>query len=906
MKSGTLYPSTYNTFLPFMLQPFSHLPAYELVTPLQEAVAINNVIIGAPPGAGKSTVLPLSLLQSSLQGKILLMQPRRVVVRNLADFLARQLNENVGETVGYRIKGESKTSAATRLEIITEGVLTRMIQQDPELAGVAAIVFDEFHERSIHSDFGLALALEVQSGLREDLRLIVMSATLDVAPLQTLLNGFSVLPVVNLNTQGRMFPVDIRYTQDVQAHELVHKICNIINQAVGEHAGDILVFLPGRGSINAVAKEIKGFIESADIAVHMLYGALSKSAQQAAIAPDPQGKRKIILSTNIAETSLTIEGVTVVIDSLWENSAQYHPSSDITALTQQRISQASAIQRAGRAGRVMAGTCYRLCSKSSFERLARHSAAQIEKEDLSSLLLDTLAWGSSPDTLALLTKPTHAQQQVAQQKLQRVNAITQANITPYGRALAQLPCQPHLAHLLLTVKHGIEGLSADENNALRYAAPFVVALSESNISVGGATNAMEALLQANSNICSQLIQQASRYARYVQNKDAKTQIPKLDINALDEQAFGLCIAIAFPLLVGYRRNAPGKSGENPNTSKSVPGGTTINGKLKANIIEYKLASGKGAELTTAGNVSVFDESENGRGPWLAVLEGQLIKSTVAIRLAQPVPESWLRFAFPDEFSEKRSVILNSDTGVMEARVSTGFYDIRLNSTPVSGQEKSREKAFWDDTLCSTWLTYLDALPLSSWPLSDADWQWWRRVEMAAKLNLPQDKAFDEPDPWPVSLSDLAHAAKDSLAPVLKNCKSIKNLRQLPWKTALNNGLSWPQQDALSTLLPTHLTIPTGREASLDYRDNGDVVLSVKMPELYSQSTPLTLAGGRITVVCELLSPAGRPLQTTSDLAAFWDGSYKEIQKEMKGRYPKHFWPDDPANASPTSKTKKHM
>ena len=897
LKSGTLYSSTYNTFMPFMLQPFSHLPAYELVTPLEEAVADSNVIIGAPPGAGKSTVLPLSLLKSSLKGKILLMQPRRVVVRNLADYLARQLNENVGETVGYRIKGESKTSSATRLEIITEGVLTRMIQQDPELDGVAAIVFDEFHERSIHSDFGLALALEVQSGLRDDLRLVVMSATLDVAPLQMLLNAHSVMPVANLNTQGRMFPVDIHYTQDVQAHELVPKTCNIIKQAVGEHDGDILVFLPGRGSINAVAKEIKGLAESADMAVHMLYGALNKSVQQAAITPDPQGRRKIILSTNIAETSLTIEGVTVVIDSLWENSAQYHPSSDITALTQQRISQASAIQRAGRAGRVVAGTCYRLCSKSSFERLAKYNAAQIEKEDLSSFLLDTLAWGSSPDTLALLTKPTQSQQQVAQQKLQRVNAISQSSITPYGRALAQLPCQPHLAHLLLTVKQGIDGLSADDNEALRHAAPFVVALSESNISVGGATNVMDALLHANSNTRSQLTQQATRYARYVQNNEGKAQRFKPDINELDEQALGLCIAIAFPLQVGYRRSASDKSAESSNTT---------NGKPKTGIVEYKLASGKGAELTAAGSASIFNESENGDGPWLAVLDGQLIKSTVAIRLAQSVPESWLRLAFPDAFKEKRSVILNSDTGVMEARVSTGFYEITLNSTPVSGQEKSREKAFWDDALCNAWFAYLDALPLSSWPLSDADWQWWRRVAMAGKLNLPQDKAFDEPDPWPLSLNALVHEAKDSLAPVLKNCKNIKNLKQLPWKTALNNGLSWPQQDALATLLPTHVTIPTGREASLDYRDNGDVVLSVKMPELYSQGTPLTIAGGRITVVCELLSPAGRPLQTTSDLAAFWHGSYKEIQKEMKGRYPKHFWPDDPANASPTSKTKKHM
>tara|TARA_Y100000588_G_scaffold349880_1_gene400592 strand:+ start:15120 stop:17804 length:2685 start_codon:yes stop_codon:yes gene_type:complete len=894
-----------------MLQPFSHLPAYELVTPLKESVAANNIIIGAPPGAGKSTVLPLSLLQSSLKGKILLMQPRRVVVRNLADYLAKQLNESVGETVGYRIKGESKTSPATRLEIITEGVLTRMIQQDPELADVTAIVFDEFHERSIHSDFGLALALEVQTGLRDDLRLIVMSATLDIAPLQALLNEFSALPVVNLNTQGRVFPVDIRYTRDVQAYELVPKTCNIIKQAVSEHDGDILVFLPGRGSINAVAREIKGLAESADIAIHMLYGALSKSAQQDAIAPDPHGRRKVILSTNIAETSLTIEGVTVVIDSLWENSAQYHPSSDITALTQQRISQASATQRAGRAGRVMAGICYRLCSKSSFERLAKHNAAQIEKEDLSSFLLDTYAWGSTPDTLALLTKPTPAQLNSAQQKLHRLHAVGfddatgQGSITPYGRQVAQLPCQPHLAHLLLTVKSGIEGLSPKENNALKHAAVFVVALSESNMSASGATSVVDALLQVSGNARNQLIQQASRYVRYVTSSTEREQSFEADINALEEWALGLCIAIAFPLQVGYLR-VRATSGNNASGSGACSKNATAGVKQSSQLLEYKLASGKGAELATS-NSSAFNHGDaDDSSPWLAVLEGQLIKNTVVIRLAQAVPESYLRLAFPKAFSEKRSAVLNRDTGQMEARRSTGFFAITLNSVPVSGQEKIRDNKYWDGAVTEGWLAYLDALPLSQWPLCDADWQWWRRVALAGKLNLPQDKAFDKPDAWPASLSELVHKAKESLSAALKSCKNIKSLQQLPWKTALNNGLSWPQQDALATHLPTHVSIPTGREAALDYRESGDVVLAVKMPEMYSQNGPLTIAGGRVTVVCELLSPAGRPLQTTSDLGAFWQGSYKEIQKEMKGRYPKHYWPDDPANAVPTSKTKKRM
>lgn len=887
-----------------MLQTFSHLPAYELAAPLCEAIADHNVIIGAPPGAGKSTVLPLSLLQGPFAGKILLMQPRRVVVRSLADYLARQLKEKVGETVGYRIKGESKTSSTTRLEIITEGVLTRIIQQDPELNGVAAIVFDEFHERSIHSDFGLALALEVQAGLRDDLRLVVMSATLDVAPLTALLGEFSTLPVVNLNTQGRMFPVDIRYTQDVPAHELVQKVVNTIQQAVSEHQGDILVFLPGRGSINAVARDIRPLTEREDLALHMLFGAQSKSAQQEAITPDSNGRRKIILSTNIAETSLTIDGVTVVIDSLWENSAQYHSSSDITALTQQRISQASAVQRAGRAGRVMAGTCYRLCSKSSFERLAKHSAAQIEKEDISSFLLDTFAWGSTPDTLALLTRPTLAQQRSALRKLSRVNAISYkedernnhnglhaqiaagASITAYGRDLAKLPCQPHLAHLLLRAKAGIDGLCDDENNALRHAAVFVVALSESNVSASGSATVMDTLLHASGHVRSQLLQQATRYLRYVNNSDTPIRHP--DVHALDERALGLCIAIAFPMQVGYLRTSlPSNNG---GTKKWASGGSISKaGQPASDLLEYKLASGKGAELSVSNGVNVVKGDNSDGSPWLAVLDGQLIKSTVTIRLAQSVPENWLRLAFPDAFSEKRSVALNSDSGQMEARRITGFFEIMLSSLPVSGQEKTRDSDFWDEAFTNGWFTYLEALPLCEWPLSQSDWQWWRRVELAAKLNLPQEKAFNEPDPWPSSLSDLVYKARDSLKASLKGCKNIKSLNQLPWKTALNNGLSWPQQDALATLLPTHLTVPSGKKFPLDYRENGDVVLSVRLQEMYSQHAPVTIAAGRITVVCELLSPAGRPLQTTSDLGMFWQGSFKEIQKEMKGRYPKHNW-----------------
>lgn len=868
-----------------MLQPFSHLPAFALVSALNEAVVEHNVIIGAPPGAGKSTVLPLALLQSGFNGKVLLMQPRRVVVRNLADHLAKQLNEPVGKTVGYRIKGESRVSSDTKLEIITEGILSRMIQQDPELDGVSVIVFDEFHERSIHSDFGLALALEVQAGLREDLRLVIMSATLDVEPLFALMSENSVCGVKTLYTEGRTFPVEVRYGKDGLANDVVPRTIDMVKHALHAHDGDILVFLPGRGSINAVARDLSSQLERQDIALHRLYGALSKDAQQAAIMPDLEGRRKVILSTNIAETSLTIDGVRVVIDSLWENRAQYHAASDITALTWQRISQASAIQRMGRAGRVSEGVCYRLCSKEGFERLAKFSEAQIENEDISSLLLESYAWGSDPNELALLTKPTIAQTKTALAKLRRLQAVDNGqSITPYGRSLSQLPCQPHLAHLLMVCKAGISTLDKHTNHSLKVTAPFVVALSENTSGLSQRSDILNALIEATASVRHQITSQAKRYAKYVGLNPAQ-----LDINALQSDVLGLCVAIAFPLQVGFLRSSS-------TTSTNV-----------AKKAQYKLASGKGAEWQN-DYASLRQPSEEGASDlqWIAVLEGQLLGSTVAIRMAQAVPEAWLRLAFDNVFSKKRHVRLNTENGQMEARVSQGFYAITLDSSPVNGQERANDSMFWQNALVDAWLVYLESLAIEDWPLSDDDWQWWYRVALASKLDLHQASAFDTAAPWPNSISALLHSAKEGLHDALRQCHSLKALEKLPWKTMLNNGLAWPQQDALAKQLPATIMLPTHRSAALKYQKNGEVVLSVKMTEMYSQNTPITLAGGAITVVCELLSPAGRPLQTTSDLGAFWAGSYKEIQKEMKGRYPKHFWPDDPASASPTHKTKKHM
>lgn len=847
-----------------MLQSLSHLPAFSLVEPLRRAIGSNNLIIGAPPGAGKSTVLPLALLNTEVEGKILLMQPRRVVVRNLAQYMAGVVGEPVGETVGYRIRGESKVSANTRLEIITEGILSRMIQSDPELSGVSVIIFDEFHERSIHSDFGLALALEVQAGLREDLRLMVMSATLDIAPIERLFQQYTPVATQHLQTEGRTFPVKVCYSKDILAHELINHCVEVILQVLVKHQGDVLVFLPGAGAINAVSLRIAQHQATSDCVIHTLFGAMGKQAQQAAIAPDPQQRQKIILATNIAETSLTIEGVKVVIDSLWENQAEFHPSSGLTQLTQKRISKASAIQRMGRAGRVSEGVCYRLCSKSSFERLAEHSTPQLLREDIAPLLLETLNWGAQPSQLAMLSQPSPAQYTIASACLARIGAVNDSGeISTYGRALAEIPCHPQLAHLLLFAKQGVNnlaGFSPQQKQAIKLAAPFVAALSQ----VQGQVKEVyvsEHLLTLNGNSRNELTQQAKRFAQYVGlTRDS------LAIHQLDDDALALCIAIAFPMQVAQRR---GKG--------------------------YKLASGKGAALNHASSPE-----------WVAVLQGQHIGNEVKIRLAQPLSLAQLNALYPDAFNSDYRVQFNAEKQTMEARKVKAFYAIELESAPISKQERGQQNDFWQVQTSRAWRDYLANLPLAQWPLSESDWQWWNKVKLAAQINLAQPQAFDTPDPWPTQLQQVLDNAQLVLASSLGQCKSTQGLAALPWKNILNNGLSWPQQDALSQYLPSSVAIPTGRNARLDYRDNGDVVLSVKMQELYGLDTPITLANGRVQVVYELLSPAGRPLQTTRDIIGFWQGSYKEVQKEMKGRYPKHFWPDDPATAMPTTKTKRAM
>ncbi|QJR80608.1 ATP-dependent helicase HrpB [Alteromonas pelagimontana] len=825
------------------------LPAQAIVAPLCGVIDHRNVIVGAPPGAGKSTLLPMALLSHFPAGRIVMLQPRRVVVRSLATFLASQLGEPVGQTVGYRIRGESKISQQTRLEIITEGVLTRMIQQDPELSGVTVIMFDEFHERSLHSDFGLALAIEVQQGIRDDLRLVIMSATLDVTALQMLLPDADVL-----TSEGRMYPVQEKYAGQGEARTLRDRIVALVRDVIHDQAGDILVFLPGAGIIRAVEQQLVQHANNGEVIVHTLFGAMEKRAQDAALQPDPQGRQKVILATNIAETSLTIEGVTVVIDSGLENVASFHPGSGFTQLSQQLISQASATQRKGRAGRLGPGVCYRLWAQEYQSRLAPHSVPQILREDVSSLLLEALNWGTQLSELALLDQPSPAQLDAAVQQLEAIGALDpQRGITGYGRKLAEYPCHPKIAHMLIHSHHWAVRL---ERKFLTQAAAVIAALAEELGGNHGSLTISDYIQALDASAVSRLTEQARRYHRLNDPSG-----PEVHVKALPSEDLALCIALAYPERIAKARS---------------------NG-------QYQLAGGKGAVLPAEKTISA---------PWLVVLHGQQLGADITMRLLEPIAETVLQSVFADGFRFVEKVTFNAEKKQMEARRVYGFHKILLNSEPVARVPD----AVW----IKAWRHYLAEVPIAELPVDDEVWQWMNRLSLARALHLPQPQAYDAPPEWPMTKNPFTLLEKDVVDTALAACRTLNDIRKINWTKKLQLSLPWSQQHALETFLPTVFTAPTGNQRHLVYKNDGSVMLSIKMQEMYGFNTSITVGEGRKTVTVELLSPAGRPLQMTSDLGAFWTGSYVAIQKEMKGRYPKHYWPDDPTTASPTTKTKKAM
>ncbi|WP_049293919.1 ATP-dependent helicase HrpB [Franconibacter helveticus] len=797
----------------------------ELLTALQHAP---QTLLIAPTGAGKSTWLPLQILQQGeLSGRILLLEPRRLAARNVAQRLAELLGEACGETVGYRMRAETCVGPNTRLEVVTEGILTRLIQRDPELSGISLVILDEFHERSLQADLALALLLDVQQGLRDDLKLLIMSATLDNERLQTLLPQ---APVVV--SQGRAFPVERRY-QGLSAHQRFDDaVAQAVSGLLREEPGSLLLFLPGVGEIQRVQEQLAERVAS-DVMLCPLYGALSLSEQRKAILPAPAGFRKVVLATNIAETSLTIEGIRLVVDSAQERVARFDARTGLTRLVTQRVSQASMTQRAGRAGRLEPGICLHLVGKEQAERAAAQAEPEILQSDLSGLLLELLQWGCRDiGELSWLDKPPAVNLQAARALLSQLGALENGTLTARGRQMAQLGNDPRLAAMLVAANNADEQATAARLAALLEEPPRG---RESDLR--SAFSRSQGNWQARSG---QLL------------KRLKSSGGRSDISL----AAGL-LAQAFGDRIARRRGLDGR---------------------------YQLANGMGAMLDQDDALSRYE--------WLIaplLLQGSNTPDA-RILLALPLDLDALIADYPHLLQQSDSVEWDEAQGTLKA-----FRRWRLGQLVVKTQPLSKPS---EEELHRAMLNGIREKGLSVLNWTPEAEQLRLRLACAARW-LPEH-------PWPAVDDEALLATLEKwLLPELNGVHSLRALKNLNLAAALNHLLEWSLRQRLDSALPTHYTVPTGSRIAIRYDADNPPALAVRMQEMFGEAATPVIAEGRVPLTLELLSPAQRPLQITRDLAAFWRGAYREVQKEMKGRYPKHVWPDDPANAQPTRRTKKY-
>ena len=841
-----------DTLLTLLIKPkrFHLLPVEHILPALHKQLIGGDAIVVAPPGAGKSTCLPLSLLKLDVfkDKKIILLQPRRIAVRTIASYLASQLGESVGHTIGYRIRGEVKVTANTRLEIVTEGILTRMLQNQPDLPDVGLVIFDEFHERSVHADFSLALCIEVQQALREDLRLLVMSATLDVTALGELLPAAKLL-----ESSGKSYPVDIIYQPDNSSLHLFEKVSRLVIHVFPKHQHDCLVFLPGAADINKAAQRLSQHFLSAgedEVEVLKLFSELSKNEQQQALLPHPKGKRKIVLATNIAETSLTIEGIEVVIDSGIEKKAIFQLNRGITHLQSQKISQASATQRAGRAGRLTAGTCYRLWSKEQHSRLAQQITPEIMHSDMSSFILESAIWGADVSALALQDHPSDAQLSQGFALLKQLELLDEnQKLTTLGRKAHGLGCHPSIAVMLLK--------SAN--------------MSSEHLSMGCA---LAALIE-NKDPMARTANGASLAARLHFILQQKNHVIWQAIRQWHSKL--ACRLLVWPLedtavLVGY----------------AYPQWLAKQRKDE----RYQLVNGSGAVL--------YQDDALTAHPWLAIANMQTSdrqQDNAQIRYAESLTLSQLEQHFEYLIEKKERVDWDPENQRIVSEMQKILGKIIIHKQPIKRPSEQHILSIWRDVI--------HAKGMADMPFNDEAQQLIYRVQLAASFaGGPSSSAFQSfPD---FTGSGLINSIDSWLIPYLTNILTWQQFTQCHFLQQLLNELDFAQQQNLNKQLPKRMTLPSGSSAQLTYTSSNSVVLSVRMTELYGLQRHPTVAQQQVPITVELLSPAGRPIQTTQDLPRFWQGSYKEVQKEMKGRYPRHFWPDDPANAQATTRTKKRM
>jgi ATP-dependent helicase HrpB len=823
------------------------LPIDAVLDDLARTLAGHNAaVLVAPPGAGKTTRVPLALLDAPWlkHKKIIVLEPRRIAARASAERMAHTLGERVGDTVGYRVRFGSKVSRATRIEVVTEGIFSRQILDDPELSGVAAVLFDEFHERSLDADLGLALARDAQTGLREDLRILVMSATLDGARVAKLLGDAPIIA-----SEGRAFAVETRYLGRKADAPLERQMADAIAMALRADPGSVLAFLPGAAEIRRTQNFLGERVHDAGIEIVPLFGALDAAVQDRAIAPPPKGGRKVVLATSIAETSLTIEGVRIVVDSGVARVPRYEPDIGLTRLETVRASRAAVDQRRGRAGRTEPGVCYRLWDEPQTASLAAYTQPEILSADLSSLVLDLAQWGvRDPATLAFLDSPPAPALKEARSLLRELGALDgDGRITAEGKSLRALALPPRLARMIV---------DSQSLGAGAQAAEIAAVLTERGL--GGDSVDLGARLDQFRRDRSQRAGSARSLAQRWASQVASSPSPLVGegrgggpATMEGELTTGVMLALAFPDRIARNRG---------------------NGS-------FVLANGRGAAIDQTSALA--------RAPYIAVAELTGTAANGRILLAAPIAQTDIEARFADRIENVDEISFDRASMSLRGRRKRTLHAITLSEAPLALTPSAETARVLADGLVAAGL---DKLPWSK-PLK----QWRDRVMFLRKA---------EGEPWP-DLSDAALAAQCEawLLPALHDKTSLKEFTSGDLSDALMTLLPWDLRARLEREAPTHFEAPTGTMLPIDYEAEQGPTIAVRLQELFGLNSHPSIAKGAVPLVLELLSPAHRPVQVTRDLPGFWRGSYVAVRSDLRGRYPRHPWPEDPAHAAPTRRVK---
>ncbi|MHA7963174.1 ATP-dependent helicase HrpB [Paenibacillus sp. CAU 1782] len=845
------------------------LPIDEVLPELLAALQNGNcAVLTADPGAGKTTRVPLAMLDEPWLdgGKIIMLEPRRLAARSAAAFMAKQLGESVGERVGYRVRLDSKVGPRTVIEVVTEGILTRMLQEDPGLTGVGAILFDEFHERHLHGDLGLALALQCQGLLREDLRLLVMSATLDAERVAELLDGAPVIA-----SRGRSFPVETRHSLPSAKQKLEEKMAVAIMGALLERDGDVLAFLPGNAEIRRTAKQLTDRGLPAGTSVRELRGTLSLEEQAAAIAPAPEGGRKIVLATSIAESSLTVEGVRIVVDSGLMRVSRFSPRTGMSRLETVPVSKASADQRRGRAGRLAPGLCIRLWSEAEHSALPEFGNPEIAESDLAALRLELAVWGvNDPQELSWLTPPPAPAYGAATELLQALGSLTAAGgPTAAGKAIASLGLHPRLGAMLLRGK---------ETGQLGLASRLAALLSERNllpnersVDIGLRLRRLESGDRDPS--LKRLLAQAERWQTMLERSGGLvTEYDNAGTRLKDN------MAAAAP---------SGRSSTGSGGAKDLTTGGLLAHAYPDRIAQrrsdgrYLLAAGRGAAALSA-------DQQLSQAPYLVVCELDDAGVEGRILLADLLDREELQQELASFITEEESLEWEEEARAIRGRRRLKLGTLILKETPLKG-------GFDPEGAGDMWLKLIRERGFSFIPFSKS-----ARGLLHRMWAMQAAGAREWPD---VSENALMDSLEDWLKPHLGGIRAYAELEKMNVTNLLEGLLTWKQRSELDAETPLHWSVPSGSRIPIDYSNPAKPFAAVRLQELFGLAETPRLAGGRLPLTLHLLSPAGRPVQVTQDLASFWSNGYFEVKKDLKGRYPKHYWPDNPYEATPTNRAK---